>query len=233
LSSRFGFSFDPGASWDYSSTNYYLLGVIAEQITGKTLAEAYRDALYRPLRLTNTWLPKLEAHAGTLPTGYLGPVRDWKHSEMFGTLGPTTVLDQSTAELSAGGLAATADDALAFLGALMDGRIVQAPRLADMMPSQPIAALGNFDGPPSKEKTDAYGQGLARMQLAKREMIGHGGLYNGHSAGLWYLPSCHLSFVVYANRGLVNIRAALETLVDQLAALPGVTCAPQEGPQSR
>jgi D-alanyl-D-alanine carboxypeptidase len=224
LSSRFGHAFQPGSGWDYSSTNYYLLGVIAERAASAPLAEVYRRVLYEPLTLHNTWLPKLERPAGELPTGYMGPVRGWKHSEMFGNLGPTTQLDESTAERSAGGLAASAKDALAFLGNLMEGRFLKAETLGGMMPSRPILPLGDFDGTPATAKTDGYGQGLARMRVGERELIGHGGLYNGHSAGLWYIPSCKLTLVVYANRGLVNMRRALDAWVRTVAARMESSC---------
>lgn len=224
LSSRFGFAFDPGSAWDYSSTNYYLLGVIAERVTNASLPDVYRQVLYQPLALEHTWLPKLERHDGEIPTGYMGPVPGWTHSEMFGRLGPTTQLDESTAERSAGGLAASAEDALAFLSSLMGGQVVQAETLRTMMPSRSIPPLGQFDGQPSTAKTDGYGQGLARMQVAGRDLVGHGGLYNGHSAGLWYIPACQVTLVVYANRGLVNIRRALDAVIRAVGERTDTRC---------
>ena len=56
LAGRFGRWFDPGTSWEYSNTNYYLLGVIAERAGGVPLPEAYRRFIDRPLGLRRTWL---------------------------------------------------------------------------------------------------------------------------------------------------------------------------------
>ncbi len=109
LSSRFGRYFDPGTDWDYSSTNYFLLGVIAERASGLPLPEAYRRYVYQPLGIHRTWLHQHEKALAPLPTGYMGKVESWKHSEMFGELGATTVLDQSSVELAAGGLVAPAE----------------------------------------------------------------------------------------------------------------------------
>lgn len=60
LSARFGFSFDPGAVWAYSNTNYYLLGVIIERVTGRPLGHAYQTYIYEPLEITDTWLGEHE-----------------------------------------------------------------------------------------------------------------------------------------------------------------------------
>ena len=51
MAGRFGHSFDPGADWSYSNTNYFLLGVVAEREAAMTLAQAYRHYLLDPLGL--------------------------------------------------------------------------------------------------------------------------------------------------------------------------------------
>ena len=46
--------FDPGTNWDYSHTNYVILGRALERITGEPLAILMRDGILRPLDLINT-----------------------------------------------------------------------------------------------------------------------------------------------------------------------------------
>jgi CubicO group peptidase (beta-lactamase class C family) len=46
--------FDPGTNWDYSHTNYVILGRALERITGEPLATLMRDRILRPLDLINT-----------------------------------------------------------------------------------------------------------------------------------------------------------------------------------
>ena len=46
--------FDPGTNWDYSHTNYVILGQALEKITGTPLAVLMRDNVLRPLALRNT-----------------------------------------------------------------------------------------------------------------------------------------------------------------------------------
>ena len=220
LSSRFGRWFDPGTDWAYSSTNYFLLGVIIEHASGLQLPEAYRHYIYDPLKITQTWLPHHEEDRGILPTGYMGKVKEWKHSEMFGELGATTVLDQSTVELSAGGLAAPADDALKFLNGVFKGKLLSPSSLEMMKQFRSIPQLGITDSDQSSQKnSDGYGLGLIRMELKGYTLLGHGGLYNGHTAGLWYIPDRDITLALYFNRGFIDQRAILQQLLTVISEM--------------
>lgn len=46
--------FKPGTNWDYSHTNYVILGRALERITGKTMAALLRGKILRPLQLADT-----------------------------------------------------------------------------------------------------------------------------------------------------------------------------------
>src|SRR5690606_5060168 len=62
--------FDPGTSRKYSNTNTVALGMVIEQITGASLAEAMQRRISQPLQLSSTSYPS--THETTLPfaTGY-------------------------------------------------------------------------------------------------------------------------------------------------------------------
>src|SRR4051812_30444924 len=49
--------FAPGASLSYSDTNYILLGLVIEKLTGMSVAEALQESIFAPLGLTETSLP--------------------------------------------------------------------------------------------------------------------------------------------------------------------------------
>ena len=57
-------SHDP-APFDYCNTNTVLLGLIAEQLDGKPLADDFRRALLHPLGMTDTMLPDVDS--ATIP----------------------------------------------------------------------------------------------------------------------------------------------------------------------
>ncbi|MFF3920602.1 serine hydrolase domain-containing protein [Streptomyces sp. NPDC001852] len=67
--------FAPGASYEYSNTNYALLGLVAEKAGGHLLAQQFRNRLFAPLGLTHTSLPG--AHDLSLPAPY-------SHGYMYG-----------------------------------------------------------------------------------------------------------------------------------------------------
>ena len=46
--------FAPGAEYYYSNTNYVLLGLIIEQLDGKSLAVSFEDRLFGPLGMSET-----------------------------------------------------------------------------------------------------------------------------------------------------------------------------------
>jgi D-alanyl-D-alanine carboxypeptidase len=218
LSGRFGHWFEPGTDWSYSNTNYYLLGVIVERASGLSLPEAYRRYVYKPLKLQRTWLAWHEEARATLPTGYMGQVASWKHSEMFGELGPTTVLDQSPVEWGAGGLAASAEDSLRFLRGLFAGKLLAPASLKAMTDFRSTPPLGvASESGTSASGSDGYGLGLVRMKRAGFTLIGHGGLFTGHSTGLWYIAECDIVLTLYFNRGFVDQRALLDKVVPVLA----------------
>lgn len=61
--------FAPGTNWDYSHTNYVILGLALEAATGEPLADLLRRYILDPLNLTGTaseqtaWMPEPVLHA--------------------------------------------------------------------------------------------------------------------------------------------------------------------------
>ena len=52
-------SFRSGTEFNYSNTNYVLLGLVLEQVTGKPIGELYRQRIIEPLDLKDTSFPDL------------------------------------------------------------------------------------------------------------------------------------------------------------------------------
>ena len=228
LSARFGHWFDPGSDWSYSSSNYYLLGVVIERASGLTLAQAYRRYIYGPLGIHLTWLTWHEDARGPLSVGHLGPVAEWKHSDMFGDLGATTRLDRSPVEWGAGGLAAPAADALYFLDGLMNGRLLAESSLQMMTEFVDTPPLG-VAGSGAVESGNGYGLGLVTMVRNGVTLVGHGGLFTGHTAGLWFIPECDVTIALYLNRGFAGQRDLLDRVLALLVEGGGVFGACQLG----
>jgi len=213
---RFGHRFDPGTDWDYSSTNYFLLGVVIERATGRRLAEAYEEYIFDPLGLSGTWMVDHESGPRhRLPTGYMGPVDAWPHSKLFGRFGPTTLLDRAPAEWGSSGLAGPIRDGLTFLGRLIEGELTDASTLGSMTVYRGTPPLGV---PAADRREDEHGYGLGLVWTRRRgyDLVGHGGLFNGHTAGFWYIRQCRLTVGLYMNRGFTGQWPVLDRVLDAL-----------------
>lgn len=203
--------FAPGEDWSYSNTNFILLAAIVEEVTGEPFVVELRRRVFEPLGLERSWQSRYEDDPVELATtGYLGPLPFWPHSEMFGELGPTTSLDGGNMEWGAGGVVASAEEAAEFLAALLDGRLISPDSLLGMQGWVATGSLGapGPDTPPDLE--DGYGLGLIRVMRPGYQMIGHGGIYNGHTAGLWHVPECEATVAFYLNRGFSDGRALMD-----------------------
>jgi D-alanyl-D-alanine carboxypeptidase len=60
--------FKPGSKWAYSNSNYVLLGLIAERVTGQPLAALFRQRLFAPAKLQVTTFDNPTTSSSTVPT---------------------------------------------------------------------------------------------------------------------------------------------------------------------
>jgi D-alanyl-D-alanine carboxypeptidase len=68
---RHGPDFAPGASLSYSDTNYFLLGLVIEQVTGMGAVQALQEYVFTPLGLTETSLPAAPEMPAPFARGYI------------------------------------------------------------------------------------------------------------------------------------------------------------------
>ncbi|MEK7854472.1 MAG: serine hydrolase domain-containing protein, partial [Acidobacteriota bacterium] len=64
--------FEAGKGWDYSDTNYIVLGMIIEKVTGKKFYDEATKRLIKPLKLSNT-IPQDSIRLKGVVQGYAGP----------------------------------------------------------------------------------------------------------------------------------------------------------------
>ncbi|HXP07911.1 MAG TPA: serine hydrolase domain-containing protein, partial [Acidobacteriaceae bacterium] len=165
-------NFPPGTAFEYSNTNYVLLGLIVEKVAGKSLAQAMQDRLFGPLRLQSTLLPA--SAVNTIPNpyshGYLygsasvAMVGTPPYSPQVqaaaraGTLLPRdyTGLNHSFAA-GAGGVISTANDLATWMQALVAGRVLN-----------PAYQRRWLDSPrpedPNKPDGQQYGYGIDKLR---------------------------------------------------------------------
>lgn len=75
------FEFEPGTQWNYNNTAYFLLGLIIEQVSGKSFENTVSDFIFKPLGMTNSG--DVQAHQYDvfqgMATGYMRNFTDFVH----------------------------------------------------------------------------------------------------------------------------------------------------------
>jgi D-alanyl-D-alanine carboxypeptidase len=170
----------PGETFSYSDTNYQLLGMIIESVSGLALQDAYRQFIFEPLGMEHTYF---EFREPVIP----GPAgRNVSNAYYNGNL--WNELDSHSYEWGSGGLVSTAADMNTYLRAWVNGDL--------------------FDDPASKEAMMAwvetpdtgsyYGLGIYRFVPDEwdipglAEALGHDGLFNSLA---FYWPEQNVSIV--------------------------------------
>jgi D-alanyl-D-alanine carboxypeptidase len=190
--------FRPGTGWHYSNTNYLLLGMLAERVTGRSLAVEVRERFLAPLDLDETWTQVAEPPATPIAHGYRlsGPAAKPKLTDVTG--GSTVLPFRSvvTAAGGAGGLAATSRDAAAWARALYGGDALS--------PESHALMLAGFDRTAGYRPRVPYGLGVQAVLLDGRQTYGHSGRFLGFRGVMRWLPEERVAIAVLTNQSRVD-----------------------------
>jgi D-alanyl-D-alanine carboxypeptidase len=172
----------PGSRYAYSSTNYLVLGLIVERVTGRTLGEQLREWIFKPLGLRDTsfvpgrWRAVGEAH------GFRAPSHDGVVSRGAAV---TDTKDYSASwTWAAGAIVSNADDLARFFDALLGGKVLRPSFLRAMETTGP---------------SGRYGLGLAVYQTRCGRAWGHTGNVLGYVAAAWNKKDGHRQVVLMVN----------------------------------
>ena len=156
-------SFAPGEGYEYSNTNYVLLGMLAEAAAGESYAGLVASRITGPLGLADTSVPTGPAMADDHAHGYeylsFDPYYRWVEF---------TETDPSWA-WAAGGMVATAEDLVPWLEAFANGTLLSAESRAVM-----FTYTDRGDG-------SYYGLGVHSVSGA----VGHEGHYWGYNSAMF------------------------------------------------
>ena len=199
-------NFPPGTAYEYCNTNYALLGLIAERVDGRPLAQAMQDRLFGPLGMHDTLLPARTANTIPAPYshGYLYGSSsfvltdtpyppDIQAAARAGTLRPTdyTDVNHSWAD-AAGGVISTSSDLAIWIEALVTGRVLDAAYQRRWLDS-----LQAKD--PSMPDGQQYGYGMERLRWGPNAVYFHGGETIGFNSHMGYDPNSQVTFVTWTN----------------------------------
>jgi D-alanyl-D-alanine carboxypeptidase len=189
--------FAAGQGWEYSDTNYIVLGMIIERLTGKTYYAALRERILDPLRLVNT-IPSDRPDLPGVANGYAGPRNELGGFDASIVNGRMAV--NPGLEWTGGGIASTADDLARWAKLLYEGRAFDPSMLPKLLEAVPAAGLG---------RDTRYGLGVIVRPTALGTAYGHSGFFPGYATEVLYFPDLKVAVAIQANitapypRGLV------------------------------
>ena len=233
--------FAPDASYEYNNTNYALLGLVAEKVGGRPLAQQFQERLFGPVGLTHTSLPAADDISMPAPYshGYMygGSLyaladdpypADMQTAAQAGTLQPIDYTDQNSSYASAaGGAISTAEDLVTWMKALVSGKVFNADYHQQWLTSLQAEDPGAPDG-------QKYGYGISYQRFGpKAAMFYHGGELPGFNSFMGYDPDNDVALVIWTNltlspEGKTTAQAMLPVVLDEIYA--GLSLAPPPTP---
>ncbi len=182
--------FEQGTQFSYSNTNYVLLGVVAERITGLSIGTALRQWVFEPAGLENTFGVFENLGQPLTTRGYFpADLRDALGNAdlpIIGSALDTTVLINSEG-LGDAPLHSSPSDLNTFIRTLLDTDILLSEELKEKMITESFPGVSGF------------GAGLFIKDDGNR--LGHGGRGIGLFAEMDYIPSENISFATTVNAG--------------------------------
>ena len=169
----------PGACWVYSNTNYFLLGEIVREVTGKRLRDLYERRIWDRLGMGETSFHPRRPTPEPAVHGYVG-----------GKRGPKDVTDWNFSwAWTAGGASSTLADLRRWARALATGEGI----LNERMQRKRLRSVPTTTG-------DFYGLGILETPPgALGSFYGHDGQTPGYDSLVLYSPSAKVTFVALGN----------------------------------
>ena len=182
--------FTPGDGWRYSNTNYLLLAMIINRVTGSSLSSEFKQHFWQPLGIDDMFLSQEEV---------IPPNQAHVYGDNFqfgsGTRDVTFLPRASHESITYGssGIFTSAASLARWSQALFGGRVLQLQSLKSMLQFVEFNPVANMR---------AYGLGVqvyTRSFASGKYAIGHGGGNIGTTTYMVYLPEYQTSIVVMVN----------------------------------
>ncbi|MFF9282352.1 serine hydrolase domain-containing protein [Streptomyces griseosporeus] len=169
-------TFPPGEQFQYSNSNYVLLGLVIEKVTGQRLADVIRRRVLRPARLHRTLFPEGTRFPQPHPRGYTDQT-------LSGAVADATDWNPSWA-WAAGAMISDLHDLRSWARTVATGTLLSPGTQAQRLRVLPTGVPG-------------LGYGLGIFETGG--WIGHNGSIPGYETVTVYLPARQATLVVMIN----------------------------------
>jgi D-alanyl-D-alanine carboxypeptidase len=197
----------PGTIYDYSNTNYLLLGELVEHVTNNPLSSEVRTRLLDPLELTSAWYQAVEDPKAKGARGYrltrtasgalLKPVAARSDVMPFRSV--------VTAAGGAGSIAGTATDAARWMQAWGSGSLLSRATYLEMLRDAKYTR--------AMHAIVTYGLGVQVVSIQGQQTLGHSGRYLGFQNAVRYLPGPGISIAILTNQSTYDPAVLMRRLI--------------------
>jgi CubicO group peptidase (beta-lactamase class C family) len=177
-----GLNFAPGSEYLYSNTGFFLLSVIVERVSGKTLKEFAAENIFSPLQMTHTQYR--DNHRALVAERAMA----YDENEKKDGFALNVSYFEQTGD---GAVHTTVEDLLKWDENFYSGQVGGKILLAEL---QETAKLNGG-------KRLNYAKGLVVSDYRGLRMVSHGGSWGGYRAQLMRFPDQHFSVATLCNLG--------------------------------
>ena len=189
--------FEPGTTFSYNNSGYFLLGAIIEKVSGMTYAGFLERRIFTPLGMKDTAYEGVERSNAPRAAGYSAQEKGFAPAQPLSMSQP----------YAAGALVSTVDDLATWDAAIASGKLLTPASWKLAFPPYKL----------SPEKSTGYGYGWSVGTLQGTPMVDHGGGINGFRTHALRLPEQKIFVAVLTNADSGN--ADPEVLAKRAAAL--------------
>ncbi|TYQ14508.1 UNVERIFIED_ORG: D-alanyl-D-alanine carboxypeptidase [Gordonia westfalica J30] len=176
-------AFAPGAGWQYSNTNYVLLGLLIERVLRQPIRDAFDERIFRPLGMADSSWP---GGSVEIPDPHVDGVTS--QGQPAGQTVDSTNWNPSFA-FTAGAVISTLDDLQRWGDALFTGRGVLDPA------TQQLRRDSILTSPPPNTATAGYGIGIGNRD----GWWGHDGDFPGFNSSLFHNYDSDTTIIILVN----------------------------------
>lgn len=180
--------FKQNTKWQYSNTNYVLLGMLIEAVTASSFHEAIKNYIKIPYHLDEMYIDPFEVIPPTATKGWT----QWDNVNVFNTDAAIFLNPCSQSMFSSAGSMVALPKHVALFTRLYHGGNFISDELMEEV--RKVSNVNFGDG------ANGYGLGMMRYQFNGNTYYGHGGDVNGFTMLSIHSPTANITFTLGINR---------------------------------
>jgi D-alanyl-D-alanine carboxypeptidase len=185
--------FEAGKGWDYSDTNYIVLGMIMERVMGKAFYDEARKRFIKKFKLNDTIAQEGPVMPGVVQ-GYAGPSNPFGGKDAMIENGKFVVNPQL--EWTGGGWASTGHDLARWAKIIFEGKAYDPSLLPQVLDGVAAPMLG---------RDTKYGLCVIIRNTPAGVSYGHSGFFPGYVTDMMYFPDKKIAVAVQVNTSVPGV----------------------------